>query len=140
MQPAQVDPARLLGKRIAQRGRQGGGLSPVQLAGTLIPHYVPVSEDDQDPVWRRFFSHHANSRSTHTERAASGDAITTSHLDEASARSIDDHSPGLADKLAVSRKISNARGRYHGLAKRSIPYCSAGAGCRQCMTDEMNPS
>jgi hypothetical protein len=43
------------------------------------------------------------------------------------AASIDDHSPGLADRLASSRNTRTARKRYHGLAKRCSPLCSAGA-------------
>jgi hypothetical protein len=70
-------------------------------------------------------SHHATSRSTHGDRAASGEAISTSHAEEASAFSMDDHRPGWADRLAVSRNTRSARGRYHGFANRSNPTCSA---------------
>ena len=74
-----------------------------------------------------FASHHATSRLTHGDRAASGEAISTSQVEEANAVSMEDHRPGLADRFVVSRKTRRARGRYQGFANRSSPICSAGA-------------
>jgi hypothetical protein len=61
------------------------------------------------------------------DRAASGEAINTNHVDEANAISIDDHSPGLADRLVVSRKTRSARMRYQGFANPCNPICNARA-------------
>ena len=78
----------------------------------------------------RFASHHCSSWRTHGEAAASGVAIRTYQEEPSRAASIVDHSAVFADMLASSRKTRAERGRYQGVAKRSIADCSAVAsGC-----------
>lgn len=54
-------------------------------------------------------NHHVTSRLTHCDRAAFGEAISTSQAEASNVCSMEDHRPGLADRLVVSRKTRRAR-------------------------------
>src|SRR5262249_59939022 len=72
-------------------------------------------------------SQYSNSRFTHSESVASGDANNTNHSDASNASRIDDHNCGFADNADSSRNSRNARTRNHGFANRCKPRCKAGA-------------
>jgi hypothetical protein len=97
------------------------------VSGAVVPREFTFVSTTSNRCGDLFSNHQVTSRLTHGDRAASGEAISTSQAEEANAFSIEDHRPGLAVRLVVSRKTRSARGRYHGLANRSNPVCSAGA-------------
>ena len=78
----------------------------------------------------RFSSHHRISRSTHSDAAASGEAITISHADRANPYSIFDQSLGPAEMLVLSRKTRIDGRRYQRVASFSTPRWICGIRSR----------
>ncbi|MEY9486544.1 hypothetical protein RKD26_002338 [Streptomyces calvus] len=68
-----------------------------------------------------FATHQSISARTHGDAAASGEAITTSQRERASARSMSPWRSGLAARWVMSRNTRSRTGRYQGRPKFSMP-------------------
>jgi hypothetical protein len=91
------------------------------------PRGLALGEHHEQPLRRLVLQPPRDLGFTHFDCAALGEAISTSHADEANAVSMEDHRSGLAAKFVVSRKTLRARSRYQGFANLSNPVCTARA-------------
>src|SRR5262249_15894976 len=97
--------------------------SPDELSQVSVPSVTPISSVSADLC----SSQKATSLATQGEAAASGDASTIRKREFASACSIDDQRPGVAESEVSSRKTRSTRRLNRGLPSRWIADCNADA-------------
>src|SRR5215467_14420277 len=97
--------------------------SPNELSQASVPPVTPIRSVSADLC----SSQYATSLATQGEAAASGDASTMRKREFASACSIDDQRPGVAESEVSSRKTRSTRRLNKGLPSRWIADCKADA-------------